>query len=82
LICQSGKILIKPYWQLPQISKMAGEEKVTADQEKSLIDEMQYKFFASVKEQLMSDVPLGPFLSGGLDSSMVVASMTHQTNSR
>ena len=79
LICQSGKILIRPYWTLPQVSKESSGIKVTADQEKNLIEELRTRFFSSVKEQMMSDVPLGAFLSGGLDSSLVVAAMTHQT---
>jgi asparagine synthase (glutamine-hydrolysing) len=78
LVCQQGKMLIKPYWQLPKVTPPGGP--VTATQEKDWIDQLQFKFFASVKEQLMADVPVGAFLSGGLDSSLVVASMTHQTH--
>jgi len=79
LICQSGKILTRPYWQLPQASPAAGDGKTSSDMEKNMVEELRSRFFASVKEQMMSDVPLGAFLSGGLDSSLVVASMTHQT---
>ena len=78
LICQAGKIQIKPFWELPRLSTTAGEQ-VNSGQEKSLVEELRFKFFASVKEQLMSDVPLGAFLSGGVDSSFTVAAMTHQT---
>jgi asparagine synthase (glutamine-hydrolysing) len=41
--------------------------------EKELIDELDEKLFNAVKRQLLSDVPVGFFLSGGLDSSAVVA---------
>ena len=37
-------------------------------------------FFSAVKGQLMSDVPLGVFLSGGLDSGSVVAAMSKTTD--
>ncbi len=80
MICQQGKIITKPYWNLPVISKTAGDEDVNSNQEKQWVEELRLKLFASVKEQLMSDVPLGAFLSGGLDSSLIVAAMTHQTH--
>ncbi len=83
LICQSGKISIKPYWQLPpRPADAPGLEKVSAAQEKEWVERLRYLFSASVKDQLMADVPVGAFLSGGLDSSLVVASMTHQTHQR
>lgn len=78
LICQSGKIMIKPFWELPRLSVVSGED-VSASQEKSLVEELRFRFFASVKEQLMADVPVGAFLSGGVDSSLAVAAMTLQT---
>jgi asparagine synthase (glutamine-hydrolysing) len=41
--------------------------------EKQLIDELEHKLFTAVERQLQSDVPVGFFLSGGLDSSAIVA---------
>ncbi len=41
--------------------------------EEELIDELDDKLFEAVKRQLLSDVPVGFFLSGGLDSSAIVA---------
>lgn len=83
LVCQSGKLTVKPYWQLPvPAAGSSPAETVTAAQEKEWVERLRYQFFASVKDQLMADVPVGAFLSGGLDSSFVVASMTHQTGRR
>ncbi|HET9870072.1 MAG TPA: asparagine synthase (glutamine-hydrolyzing) [bacterium] len=81
LTCQSGKVTLKPYWRLPLPTEPM-PEKVTAAMEREWVERLRYQFFLSVKEQLMADVPLGAFLSGGLDSSFVVASMTHQTRQR
>lgn len=41
--------------------------------EEELINELDDKLFEAVKRQLLSDVPVGFFLSGGLDSSAIVA---------
>jgi len=41
--------------------------------EKDLIDELENKLIAAVDRQLLSDVPVGFFLSGGMDSSLLVA---------
>jgi asparagine synthase (glutamine-hydrolysing) len=41
--------------------------------EEELIDELEQYLIASVKRQMLSDVPVGFFLSGGLDSTLLVA---------
>jgi asparagine synthase (glutamine-hydrolysing) len=58
------------YWDLPA----AGEDAVprTAGEWEEAVDE---QVALSVQRQLVSDVPLGAFLSGGVDSSLVVAHM-------
>lgn len=62
----SGRLDIKPYWHLDATSREWSEAEACEELVR-LVDE-------SVKEQLVSDVPVGVFLSGGLDSSIVAES--------
>ena len=49
--------------------------------ENDLAAEVRHRFFAAVQSQMLSDVPVGAFLSAGLDSSGIVAAMAQQSNS-
>ncbi len=50
--------------------------------QKEAIDTLQRSIDAAVKDRLVSDVPLGLFLSGGLDSTVVAASAVRQSSQR
>ncbi|MEZ4736433.1 MAG: asparagine synthase (glutamine-hydrolyzing), partial [Caldilineaceae bacterium] len=63
----------QPYWQLPTDT----EERVTYADAVAQVRELVAE---AVRIRLVSDVPLGAFLSGGLDSSAVVALMRQATN--
>jgi asparagine synthase (glutamine-hydrolysing) len=67
---QSGQIRIEPYWDLPVT------ESEHAHQESYYIQTYREMLEQAVSSHLMSDVPLGVFLSGGVDSSAVAALMT------
>ena len=72
LVRQNNKDVIKRYWRLT----MCPGQKTGKYYEKrlrSLLEE-------SVEMQLISDVPLGAFLSGGVDSSVIVGLMSRKTD--
>jgi asparagine synthase (glutamine-hydrolysing) len=64
-----GQVTVKPYWQLPVAETFSGTESEAADALHAVLRD-------AVKSHLVSDVPLGAFLSGGIDSSLVVGLMS------
>src|SRR5207244_1125695 len=69
LVFDEGGAREERYWSLEYQPKLQGVEEAEAvERLRALLDE-------STRIRLMSEVPLGAFLSGGVDSSAVVASM-------
>ena len=68
---KAGKIQIFRYWDLP----VAGENGDTHLRDEDVSNEFYERLKESVRLRLMSDVPLGVFLSGGIDSSAIAAIM-------
>ena len=71
LTYQKGKVTVRPYWKLNYGSKI----EITED---DAVERLRALLLEATGYRLLSDRPVGAFLSGGLDSSLVVASMAVQ----
>lgn len=70
---------IEAYWSLVEAAS-AGVANPFAGDENAAVDELERLLEAAIQGQMMADVPLGAFLSGGIDSSTVVALMQAQSS--
>jgi asparagine synthase (glutamine-hydrolysing) len=73
---RDGELKIRQYWDLTFPPTDAGFPRSEA----AVADEVRQRLQRSVQQQMVSDVPLGAFLSAGLDSSSIVAMMRRSTN--
>jgi asparagine synthase (glutamine-hydrolysing) len=77
LVWDAGRISTHSYWSLvdhgPEQPELSYEEAV---------DELETRLMAAVERRMLADVPLGAFLSGGVDSSTVVALMQEMSSQK
>lgn len=75
LFSEGGELQLRSYWDVPTFGTnepKSGEE---------CLDELEQRLAEAVRIRLISDVPLGALLSGGTDSSIVVALMAKASSS-
>lgn len=73
-----GGLTIERYWSLAEVAA-AGLANPLID-ERAALDELEKTLARAVSQQSIADVPLGAFLSGGIDSSAIVALMQAQSS--
>ena len=71
IVVKDGKMTDNTYWDLPEID----ESNMNTNKD-DVYEQFEYLFRDSVRIRMRSDVPFGAFLSGGLDSSSIVATMS------
>jgi asparagine synthase (glutamine-hydrolysing) len=72
LVVENGGFQVRRYWTLPQ----ALDEELTEEQ---WVERLRAALERAVASQMVSDVPIGAFLSGGIDSSLVVGLMSRHS---
>lgn len=71
--------VIETYWSLTEIA-VAGVRQPFGGASMQAVDELEALLTSAVRQQMVADVPLGAFLSGGVDSSTIVALMQVQSD--
>ena len=69
----------KPYWSLTEKAIYGNTHRLSFD-ERTIQKDLEENLQLSIKKQMLSDVPIGVFLSSGIDSSTIAALMQSQSS--
>ena len=78
---KNRELSLEKYWSIHEIISKGINSKFNIE-DSLLISNLEEKLKESVKGQMKSDVPLGAFLSGGIDSSTVVTTLMQSISSK
>ena len=85
LVVENGRVdapRLERYWDPAAVVTQYGGSRAAAPDFEASTEELREKLRQSVRGQLVSDVPIGAFLSGGIDSSLICAIMQEQSSAR
>ena len=81
LNAESKKVKKFNFWSTEEVYNKGNLSQVSGTPEE-IVDQLEVVLSKAVSSQMQSDVPLGAFLSGGIDSSTIVALMQSQSDSQ